>query len=335
MQIPIRHLFSVATASLLMVGILDLPPAFAAQNMMCDGTSLIAELSEKSPARLSSLLAEASKEDNSQAVFWRIEKGDRSPSYILGTLHIAHKSLQGLSPIVRSAISDARVVALEQKELSRGAYGQTMAQAGKMMSASDKPLQRMLDEGELKVVEKAISAAGYPEDLALGIRPWVATLFLAGSCPDEGHEPMDLIIANQAKSQGKQTVGLETLLEQFESLASIPDESQAAWLRASIEMHDRLDDVTVTMVELYHGRHIAASLGLTRELAPHAGLTDTSLYDIHEGLIGHRNVRLAERSGRLFEDGGAFVAIGAAHLPGHDGVISILKRNGFTATPIE
>lgn len=287
------------------------------------------------PAELTSVLEDARTAENSQAIFWRIEKDGGSPSFVLGTLHIVDPSLQELSPAITSAIAASRVVALEQEQLSRGAYGQAMAQAGKLMSARDKPLQRLLDEAELRVVEKAIAAAGYPEDLALGIRPWVATLFLTGGCPNTTHEPMDLVVANFAKSQGKSVVGLETLLEQFATLAAIPDDAQAAWLRASIEMNGRVDDVMVTMLELYRSRQIAASLDLMRELAPNAGLTDARMQSIRQGLITERNLRMAERGMPLFEAGGAFVAVGATHLPGSDGLIAILKSKGFTVTPLE
>ncbi len=335
MATTLTTLLLSAAAVLVLVSSFTPSNSYAAQPAGCDGSSLIAELALKRPAGLTSLLESASQAENSQAVLWRIERNGKSPSFVLGTLHIAHSSLQELSPAIKSAIAASRVVALEQEQLSRGAYGQVMAQAGKLMSARDKPLQRMLDESELRVVEKAISAAGYPEDLALGVRPWVATLFLAGGCPNETHEPMDLIVANFAKSQGKQVVGLETLLEQFETLAAIPDEAQAAWLRASIEMNDRADDVTVTMLELYKGRQIAASLEIMRELAPDAGLTDARMQDIRHGLITDRNARMAQRGMPLFEAGGAFVAVGATHLPGSDGLISILKSNGFTVTPVE
>lgn len=335
MATSIMTSFRVGAVALAVASPWAAPRSDAAAAIGCEGSSLITELSAKSPARLASLLASASEQENSHAVLWRIEKSSQQPSFILGTLHLAHQSLQELSPAIRSAIASARVVALEQAQLSRGAYGQVMAQAGKLMSARDKPLQRLLDESELKVVEKAISAAGYPEDLALGIRPWVATLFLAGGCSEVTQDPMDLIVANMAKAQGKQVVGLETLLEQYETLAAIPDDSQAAWLRASIEMHDRVDDVTVTMLELYRDRKIAASLDLMQELAPGAGLTEARMHDIRNGLITDRNKRLAERSLPLLEAGGAFVAIGAAHLPGSVGVISILKRGGFTVTPVE
>ncbi|MDQ8698891.1 TraB/GumN family protein [Hyphomicrobium sp. LHD-15] len=335
MATTITTLLLSAATVLVLVSAFAPSSSYAAQPGACDGSSLIAELALKRPAGLTSLLENASKAENSQAVLWRIERNGTSPSFVLGTLHIAHSSLQELSPAIKSAIAASRVVALEQEQLSRGAYGQVMAQAGKLMSARDKPLQRMLDESELKVVEKAISAAGYPEDLALGVRPWVATLFLAGGCPHETHEPMDLIVANFAKSHGKQILGLETLLEQFETLAAIPDEAQAAWLRASIEMNDRADDVTVTMLELYRDRQIAASLDIMRELAPNAGLTDARMQDIRHGLITDRNMRMAQRGMPLFEAGGAFVAVGATHLPGSDGLISILKSNGFTVTPVE
>ena len=326
---------AIAVSAMVLVSSLSPSNSYAAPQPGCEGRSLIAELSLKRPAGVASLLANARQAENSQAILWRIERHGISPSYVLGTLHIAHPSLQELSPAVTSAITASRVVALEQEQLSRGAYGHVMAQAGKLMSARDKPLQRMLDDSELRVVEKAIAAAGYPEDLALGVRPWVATLFLAAGCPNVTHEPMDLIVANFAKSQGKKIVGLETLLEQFETLASIPDEAQAAWLRSSIEMNDRADDVTATMLELYKGRQISASLDLMRELAPNAGLTDARMQDIRHGLITARNVRMAERGLPLFETGGAFVAVVATHLPGADGLISILKSSGFSVTPVE
>ena len=284
---------AIAVSAMVLVSSLSPSNSYAAPQPGCEGRSLIAELSLKRPAGVASLLENARQAENSQAILWRIERHGISPSYVLGTLHIAHPSLQELSPAVTSAITASRVV------------------------------------------EKAIAAAGYPEDLALGVRPWVATLFLAAGCPNVTHEPMDLIVANFAKSQGKKIVGLETLLEQFETLASIPDEAQAAWLRSSIEMNDRADDVTATMLELYKGRQISASLDLMRELAPNAGLTDARMQDIRHGLITARNVRMAERGLPLFETGGAFVAVGATHLPGADGLISILKSSGFSVTPVE
>ncbi|MFA5950864.1 MAG: TraB/GumN family protein [Hyphomicrobium sp.] len=257
--------------------------------------------------------------ENADAVLWRVEREGVATSYLFGTVHVAHETLAELNPAVLEAVASSRIVALEAAEMSRSAFVQAMAEAGKLMSAQDKPLQRMLGDDELKVVEKALSVAGYPADLALGVRPWVATLFLASSeCQERQHEaglkPLDMLVSEAAKARSLPIVGLESMLEQFEALAAIPDEEQAAWLRASIEAHDRLDDVTHTMVELYHARQLAAVWELTRELAPRAKLSDDTLKRIREGLVDKRNRRMMAMSLPLVEKGGAFIAVGAMHL---------------------
>jgi uncharacterized protein YbaP (TraB family) len=49
---------------------------------------------------------------------------------------------------------------------------------------------------------------------------------------------------------------------------------------------------------------------------------------LERGMIGARNHRMVERMTRYF-DGGAFVAIGALHLPGDDGVLALLQQRGY------
>jgi uncharacterized protein YbaP (TraB family) len=43
---------------------------------------------------------------------------------------------------------------------------------------------------------------------------------------------------------------------------------------------------------------------------------------------------MAERIGRVLEKGAVFVAIGAMHLPGEDGVLNLLEQAGYRVTRI-
>lgn len=314
--------------------------ALASQKQTCSSESILSELDRKDPQITARILREAAALKNSEAMLWRVEREGTAPSHLFGTIHVAERSLSELSPPTMTALRASQIVALETAEVSRKMMPYIMAQAGKMMTARDKPLQHALDEDELKVVERSMTQAGYPADLALGIRPWVATLFLTGSdcqAVDQanGAKPLDLIISDEAKRSGLSVVGLETMLEQFTSLADIDDGVQVAWLKASIATHDRIDDITHTMAELYRFRRISAVWQLTRELAPGAKLTDQDLAAIRFGLVGKRNLRLLERSLPLFEAGNAFVAVGALHLSADDGLVEGLRRRGFTLSPVE
>ena len=53
---------------------------------------------------------------------------------------------------------------------------------------------------------------------------------------------------------------------------------------------------------------------------------------IDKRLLEDRNHRMVERMLPRFDEGGAFIAIGAAHLPGESGVLALLERRGYTVT---
>jgi len=53
---------------------------------------------------------------------------------------------------------------------------------------------------------------------------------------------------------------------------------------------------------------------------------------ILDRLLFQRNVVMVDRMESLLARGNAFIAIGAAHLPGERGVINLLAEKGYTVT---
>ena len=52
-------------------------------------------------------------------------------------------------------------------------------------------------------------------------------------------------------------------------------------------------------------------------------------------LLDERNQKMADRIIRLYEQDSTFVAIGALHLPGEQGVLRLLEQRGYRVTPVE
>lgn len=309
-------------------------------NDICSPTSVLYEIDHNNRPRLEAILNDASRVANGEAVLWRVEKQGRTDSYLFGTLHVINDGLQEISPATRAAIDQSKIVAVESAEASRSAYSHAMAQAAPLMISMDKELQGLLAEDEISVVEKAITNAGYAPQLALALKPWVAIMFLADSAcqqklQERGSKSMDALVVDRATANGLPVVGLETMIEQYRSLAMISQKVQVAWLKASIELYPRVDDISLTMAELYRFRRLDAVWPLTQELAPGAGLDDATLSSLRFELVGKRNLRMLESALPLLESGGAFVAIGAMHQTGPDGVVALLRQRGFTVTAIE
>jgi len=306
----------------------------------CTPTSVLYEIDDKDRQRLSKILDEAGQVANGEAVLWRVAKVGVAPSYLFGTVHVVDPSLQALSPVVRAALDQSHVVAVESVETSRRAMARVMAEASPLMVSGDKELQRILSVDEIAVVEKALADAGYPSQLAFGIRPWVATMFLADSrcqrsLQDQGLKPLDVLVVERAERNGVPLVGLETPLEQYRSLAAISSGLQAAWLKASIELHPRVDDMSETIAELYRFRKLDAVWPITQELAQQTGLDDATMAALRDELVVKRNARMLEHALPLIEDGAAFIAVGAMHHIGPGGLVAALREKGYQVTPVE
>ena len=337
-----RHLVRIAAAAALATTGQSalLASANEGLNDLCSPTSVLYEIDHNNRPRLEKILDDASRVANGEAVLWRVEKPGTPASFLFGTLHVINDSLQEISPATRAAIDQSKIVAVESAETSRSAYSDAMAQAAPLMVSMDKELQSILAEDEITVVEKAITNAGYAPQLALALKPWVAIMFLADSTcqkklQERGSKSMDALVVDRATANGLPVVGLETMLEQYRSLAMISQKVQVAWLKASIELYPRVDDVSLTMAELYRFRRLDAVWPLTQELAPAAGLDDATLSSLRFELVGKRNLRMLESALPLFESGGAFVAIGAMHQTGPDGLVALLRQRGLTVTAIE
>jgi len=51
-------------------------------------------------------------------------------------------------------------------------------------------------------------------------------------------------------------------------------------------------------------------------------------------VITDRNKVMAERAKPYLDKGRTMIAVGAAHLPGDDGLVELLRRQGFTVTAV-
>jgi uncharacterized protein YbaP (TraB family) len=295
---------------------------------------------ERRPGTRQRVIDGATKSANSGAMLFRIDAEGRPPSYVYGTVHVADERLQTLPAEVESALSSASVVVLERGDVSEQAVRSVMPLAARlMMMPRNQALDSIIDEDEMKIVTRAVKSAGLAPELARILRPWAATLFLAGSeCEKKRYEaglkPLDYRLLEVAKAKGIRIVGLEQIVEQYESLAAVPDDVQVAWLRSSIKLYENIDDMSETTVALYLDRKIEAIWELTVALTQDVGMTEEAMVGLKRVIVADRNTRMMERSRDVLAKGGAFIAVGALHLGGADGLVRKIEEAGLKVTPI-
>ena len=88
------------------------------------------------------------------------------------------------------------------------------------------------------------------------------------------------------------------------------------------------DDMAMTLVRLYAAERIDL-LFVMLENADLGGDGMQMPAQYRKALLSDRNLRMFERALPEFQQGAAFVAVGALHLPGQDGLLSLLHGAGY------
>jgi hypothetical protein len=63
--------------------------------------------------------------------------------------------------------------------------------------------------------------------------------------------------------------------------------------------------------------------------------SESGMMEYQDLLLNNRNRNWVEKLKKIMPDHAVVVAVGAGHLPGEKGVISLLRKAGYTVTPVE
>ena len=306
----------------------------------CGGKNLITEYATTAPEKLEMIKEEAKKASNGHSIFWKVSKPGLPDSWLLGTMHMADPRIAVLEGAKKAAFDQADTVIVESVEaLDQAQASAALLQHKEMTLYTDgTTLEDHLSEELLENLRAETDARGLPFAMIKIMRPWlVATSIALPTCEiaakRSGNPVLDALIAETAKQQNKQLVGLETIGEQFSAMANLPDSFHITTLSETLALGKVAEDVMETMKQLYINGDISMIQPLTRVVAPKSTNSD-KFEAFQKSLITDRNLVMAERALPRIEKGSVFVAVGALHLPGETGLVQQFQNAGFNVTPV-
>jgi uncharacterized protein len=334
----LSHIAAVAAVSLATTAL-----SSHSGNAQCRGQNLLAQLEKEKPEDFKTLRTAADAVPNGSGIFWKIEHPDRPdapPSYLFGTIHLSDERLVSLQEPVLAAIRSSRRVALEIDDFSQRRVSAAMsAIQAETRLPQGKRLDDLVGGDSVKQLQDALGRRGIQRAAVSNLRPWFA--FMMASLPAcelsrtaLGKEIVDVRILRTAERAAVGTIPLETLEEQFRSLARLSDADQTAILNAHMKDLSKLDDATETMIQLWLSEDTGTMMAMGR-LAFQSSGADISIYDRFETeFLTSRNVVMQKRAISHLNRGGIFIAVGALHLPGEKGLVALIRDLGFTVTRV-
>jgi uncharacterized protein len=251
-----------------------------------------------------------------------LEASGGSPVYLFGTMHT--EPVSSMPQIVSDHFAQARTVAFEA-DIQNLDPAQLLARA---MLPADQSLDKLVGPEVWQHLQQSLGSTIPPAAL-MRLRPWlVCTLILQKSMgAARDGEGMDLSLLKRSRAERKTVKFLETMDQQIEALEKLMD---AAVLIELSKEPDQLSHVFTSMAEAYRAGDIAQLETIT-QLASQSGASAARMRD----LLGSRNERWIPFVEQLAtQGGGGFIAFGAAHLSGEDGVVALLRQRGHKVTRV-
>ena len=276
---------------------------------------------------------------NAQGLLWRIDRQGLAPSYLYGTIHSSDADAVALGKEAAKLIAGAKVVATELGALDSV---DKAALAGDMFAQA---LDREADTfaGALSAengqkVDDYLSGKGFQPAFAHHLKLWfLAVMTSLPECETKRAKlklpVVDDIVAQEGKARGLSVIGLETAKEQIDIITQLPPDVSAKVLEANARDPDMGANAFATMLRLYREKRPAEIFAIV-DSVPGFTPADRSAQDRFMQLMLGRNAAMAARSGPLLAAGGAFIAVGALHLPGKQGLIERFRAAGYKVSKV-
>ncbi|MER9520286.1 TraB/GumN family protein [Mesorhizobium sp. M0614] len=307
----------------------------------CTGADMLSALQKNDPATYRKIEAEAAATPNGKGLLWRLEKPGEKPSFLFGTMHMTDPRVTTLPPDAQKAYDAAGTIVIETTDvLDKQKMMVAMLQEPDLMMFTDSTtLASLLSPDDAAAMNAALDARGIPPATVAKMKPWMLSAMMAlPACElarQSGGAPvLDVKLAEGAKASGKPVEGLETAESQLRAMASLPLAFHMKGLVDTLKLGDKINDINETMIVLYQRGDTGMFWPLFRVAMPD-GTDDPAGYAaFEETMITSRNKVMVEHAEPILARGNVFMAVGALHLPGPEGLVEDFRKAGYTVTPV-
>lgn len=258
---------------------------------------------------------------------FQIEKNGVS-SYLLGTVHVGDQSMKGLPTNITQAIEKSQRVVVEVNVDAISPIEMQRRSMPFMMLPNGRTLQSVLSAQNYAALDAYFKNKKINIALFNNLSPWAVMITMLqlefqklGFHENNG---IDKQVLAYARTHQKEIVELETLEQQLEMLSQIGIKSDLMISETLKQIKD-VDSYFLNLVSAWKKGDMA-TLSKYYKLSfedPDYGKFSEEL------MVIQRNHNWVEQLTPLLTRESLFIAVGALHLPEQDGLLTLLKKQGF------
>ncbi|OWY40236.1 hypothetical protein CEK28_05775 [Xenophilus sp. AP218F] len=250
--------------------------------------------------------------------------------YLYGTMHIGKPEYAVPDRALWRALQDSDALLVEIDPGERDTLTELLNQAQRNAAGQ----WRLLTEENRRIMRQLAPREVSAEQLrrfAPGL--WLSQLAVgefrkSGLSPDYGR---DMQLLSLARRQGRKVVALETARQQGELLLKLPAGALNDWVRQTRDWQgDQAEAYNQTLIQAWERGDLAALQAMIEQ----PGYEKFGAW-MQEVMLDRRNLAMAEGIERLASAQRVFVAVGALHLAGPQGLVRLLRQRGYAVKAVD
>lgn len=276
-------------------------------------------------AALCTFAAGAQKLDKS--LLWKISgNGLSQPSYLFGTIHITCDAT--LDAKTKKALDDTKQMYLELKMDDPKLQAEMMS--GFMMK-DGVTMSSLASEEDFAIVDKFLTDnVGMSAKMMNTFKPAMIAAMLYPKMIECPMQSFEMELMKVTKAQNEELFGLESVADQMNVFDAIPYKDQMNELvRTAKTGLEKEKKEFAKMMAVYNSKDIDAMHKLMDE-------SDNKMYSQFEDvMLDNRNKKWIAVIEAAAKKTPTFFAVGAAHLSGENGVIKLLRKQGYKVESVK
>ena len=250
------------------------------------------------------------------------------PCYLFGTIHSEDPRVLSLPAQTQAAFDRSDVFVMEAIPDAQAVIRAMMA----MVYTDGRGLAQVAGQPLYEQTVAALAERGMAEEAIKDYKPWAAATLLGMPQAGTG-EFLDIRLYKAALAAGKPVYGLESIEEQLAVFDTLTEDDQIALLRETLEARPELPEVFTRLLEAYLSRDLASLERLGDEYLRRGDPQLAARF--RHAALEVRNQHMTDRMLAYLGRGGCFIAVGALHLPGKEGVLARLGQAGFSPRALD
>ena len=259
-----------------------------------------------------------------KGLFWKLESPTGVVSYLFGTMHTDDNRVADMTPKMLEAMKSVDTFIMEAES----------TQDPSIFMMKEASLPSLLTQTEFDQVRDLAEFHVMHLGAAMQMKPWLLAVIFDLPKP-QTEFAQDNLLMTKSEDFGKDIKGLETSQEHFSIMDAFSMDEQMVMLRAVLKRTPAQKEADFEQLMTAYLKGDSDKISALDEKITGGMLPKEIWAKMRVKLLDERNVVMAQRAIPVANEKPVFIAVGASHLAGDNGLIAAFKKAGFKLSTLK